>query len=58
MCSVQKSLCHNAVPEVTVSSRGSVLADREKRMIIILARQHPGETWSSFLAEAILRNLQ
>lgn len=26
-------------------------------MIVILARQHPGEVWSSYVAEGIMRSL-
>jgi murein tripeptide amidase MpaA len=40
------------VPYVTISS-----LEPSKKNIIILARQHPGEVWSSFLTESIIREL-
>ena len=46
---IAHSICNNAVPYVTISS-----TTPSEKIIIILARQHPGETWSSFLIEELL----
>lgn len=31
--------------------------EKEKRVIVFMARQHPGEVWSSYMALGILRGL-
>lgn len=31
--------------------------NKEKKLIIIMARQHPGEVWSSYMAEGMIRSL-
>ena len=55
--SVGASLCNNEVPEVTITGRNSLKSDKEKRIVIILARQHPGEVWSSYVALSLMRGL-
>lgn len=52
LTTVAHSLTSTQVPYLTVSAKNP-----SKRNIIVLARQHPGEVWSSFLAEAIVREL-
>lgn len=42
---------------MTISARSSSKSEKSKRMIVILARQHPGEVWSSYVAEGIMRSL-
>lgn len=52
--SVCTSLCGNDVPEVTISRKSE---EEKKKMIIVMARQHPGEIWSSYMVEGMIRKL-
>jgi murein tripeptide amidase MpaA len=49
------SLSNNAVPLILVEPK--VVSEGPKRMIVVSARQHPGETWSSFLMEGVIKQL-
>ena len=55
--SVGTTLCNNEVPEVSITSSESAKTDKEKKVIIIMARQHPGEVWSSYVCEGVMRAL-
>lgn len=48
------TLSNNAVPLVMIEPKTKV---ETKRLIIVSARQHSGETWSSYLMEGILKKL-
>ena len=52
MRTIAYSLGNTQVPYVTISSH-----DPSKKNIVILARQHPGEVWSSYATESIIREL-
>lgn len=52
MSTIAYSLGNTQVPYVTISSH-----EPSKKNIVILARQHPGEVWSSFATESIIREL-
>ena len=47
-------MCGNDVPEVTISRKSE---EEKKKMIIVMARQHPGEIWSSYMVEGMIRKL-
>lgn len=49
------SLSNNAVPLVMVEPKQKHATS--KKLIVVSARQHPGETWSSYLMESILKLL-
>lgn len=49
---ISYSLSNTQVPYLTIGS-----AESSKKNIIVLARQHPGEVWSSFFAESLIREL-
>jgi hypothetical protein len=55
--SIGTTVCNNEVPEITITGKNSERKDKDKRIIIFMARQHPGEVWSSFMALGILRGL-
>jgi murein tripeptide amidase MpaA len=52
MTTIAYSLGNTQVPYITISSN-----EQSKKNIVILARQHPGEVWSSYLIESIIREL-
>lgn len=52
MKTIAYTLANTQVPYVTISGR-----QPSKKNILIMARQHPGEVWSSFLAEALIKEL-
>jgi cytosolic carboxypeptidase protein 2/3 len=53
--SIGSTICDNEVPEVTIT--GSMGKNKEKRVLVFMARQHPGEVWSSYMALGIMRGL-
>ena len=57
MSSVGITICNNEVPEVTITGKNSAKSDNEKRTVVILARQHPGEVWSSYVAFGLMKGL-
>lgn len=53
--SIGSTICDNEVPEVTIT--GNLGKNKEKRVLVFMARQHPGEVWSSYMALGIMRGL-
>jgi murein tripeptide amidase MpaA len=53
LTSLVKSVCGNDVPELTLTSKEGA---PNKRVIVIMARQHPGEVWASYMVEGIIKS--
>ena len=49
---IAHSISSNCVPILTIGQAPST-----KPCIVIMARQHPGEVWSSFLVEEVIKKL-
>jgi hypothetical protein len=45
---ISRSLAYNQVPYIVLSNKNIIRHSKKK--IVLLARQHSGETWSSYLA--------
>lgn len=56
MTTVGYSLSNNAVPILTLTEEQTE-GDPPKKLIVISARQHPGETLSSYLMESLITRL-
>jgi murein tripeptide amidase MpaA len=55
MKAVARALTNTEVPTITITkNNGKTTA---KQNIVIIARQHAGETWSSFLVEEIMKEV-
>jgi cytosolic carboxypeptidase protein 2/3 len=53
--SVCTTICDNEVPEVTITGKSG--KEKDKRVVILMARQHPGEVWSSYMVLGVMRGL-
>ena len=51
---VCQTVCNNEVPEVTICSKRHEKGDN-KKMLVFMARQHPGEVWSSYMAYGFMK---
>jgi len=51
------SLIGLAIPLITFTNRKSEIHNKNKKVVLISCRIHPGETCGSFMAEGIIKKL-